>query len=126
LVPGGGGAAILDGFAAPLGPLPALPGPPGLVGPDGTPLIPDVPTPAEPVLGEPAVLPLPVDEPLGLCANEFTGETRIAIAAITVADDRFIENLPLPFNDSRTRMFPDGTISGTDHCELYSSLRRSR
>jgi len=89
--------------------------------------MPDVPTPAEPVLGAPAGLPLPVDEPLGLCANVFTGETRIAIAAITaVADDRFIENLPLPFNDGRTRMFPDGTISGTDHCERYSSLRRSR
>jgi hypothetical protein len=61
LVPGGGGDASPDGFAAPLG----LFNPPGLAGPDGTPVVPCVPAPAEPALGEPAALPLllPADVP---------------------------------------------------------------
>ncbi len=64
LVPGAGGDACLDAFAAPLGSSPALFNPPGLAGPDGTPLMPCVPAPAEPALGEPAALPLllPADD----------------------------------------------------------------
>ena len=67
LVPGAGGDARLDEFAAPLGSSPALFNPPGAAGPGGTPLMPCEPAPAEPALGEPAALPLllPADEPRG-------------------------------------------------------------
>ena len=64
LVPGGGGEASFAELPAPLGSLPELLRPPALAGPDGTPLTPAVPAPAEPALGEPAALPLPVDGPL--------------------------------------------------------------
>jgi len=64
LVPGAGGEATLDELPAPLGSLPELLRPPALAGPDGTPLTPAVPAPAEPALGEPAALPLPADGPL--------------------------------------------------------------
>ena len=94
LVPGAGGAASLDEFPAPLGSWPALFNPPGLAGPEGTPLMPDVPAPADPALGEPAALPLPADDPPALCANEVTGDIRIAIAVTAmVAEALFIENL---------------------------------
>ena len=65
LVPGAGGDARLDAFAAPLGSSPALFNPPGAAGPGGTPLMPCEPAPAEPALGEPAALPLllPADDP---------------------------------------------------------------
>jgi hypothetical protein len=65
LVPGAGGDARLDAFAAPLGSSPALLSPPGAAGPGGTPLMPCDPAPAEPALGEPAALPLllPADDP---------------------------------------------------------------
>ena len=65
LVPGAGGDARLDAFAAPLGSSPALLSPPGAAGPGGTPLMPCEPAPAEPALGEPAALPLllPADDP---------------------------------------------------------------
>jgi len=65
LVPGAGGDARLDAFAAPLGSSPALLTPPTAAGPGGTPLIPCDPAPAEPALGEPAALPLllPADDP---------------------------------------------------------------
>jgi hypothetical protein len=62
LVPGG--VASFDELPAPLGSLPELFRPPALAGPDGTPLTPAVPAPAEPALGEPAALPLPADGPL--------------------------------------------------------------
>jgi hypothetical protein len=64
-VPGAGGDARLDAFAAPLGSSPALLSPPGAAGPEGTPLMPCEPAPAEPALGEPAALPLllPADDP---------------------------------------------------------------
>jgi hypothetical protein len=64
LVPAG--EASLDEFAAPLGSSPALFNPPGFAGPDGMPLILDVPAPAEPAFGEPAALLLPADGPLAL------------------------------------------------------------
>jgi len=65
LVPGAGGDASLEEFAAPLGSPPALFNPPGAAGPGGTPLVPCEPAPAEPAPGEPAALPLllPADEP---------------------------------------------------------------
>jgi hypothetical protein len=64
LVPGGGGVASLDELPAPLGSLPELFRPPAFAGPDGTPLTPDVPAPADPALGEPTALPLPAEGPL--------------------------------------------------------------
>ena len=64
LVPGGGGDATLAELPAPLGSLPELLSPPTLAGPDGTPLTPAVPAPAEPALGEPTALPLPAEGPL--------------------------------------------------------------
>jgi hypothetical protein len=70
LVPGAGlvpgtGDACLDAFPAPLGSSLALLSPPGAAGPEGTPLTPCEPAPAEPALGEPAALPLvlPPDDP---------------------------------------------------------------
>src|ERR1700716_1612005 len=95
LVPGGSGAASFDELPAPLGSLPELFSPPALAGPDGTPLTPAVPAPAEPALGEPAALPLPADGPLALpllappalCANETTGPARIAIAMMDAVTD---------------------------------------
>jgi len=52
LVPGAGGAATFAELPAPLGSLPELLSPPALAGPDGTPLTPAAPAPAEPALGE--------------------------------------------------------------------------
>jgi hypothetical protein len=106
LAPGAGGEASLDAFPAPLGSSPALFNPPGLAGPGGTPLMPEVPAPAEPApgepapaLGEPAALPLPADDaPPPLCANAATGDIRIAIAAI--AETIFMET---SFRNQRQR-----------------------
>ena len=65
-----------------------------LPAPDGIPPTPAVPTPTEPALGEPTVLPAPAEDPLAappvlpplappvLCADEMTVDTRIAIALI--------------------------------------------
>src|SRR4051794_24572744 len=64
LVPGGGGEVPFAELPAPLGSLPALLRPPTLAGPDGTPLTPAVPAPAEPALGDPAALPVPAEAPL--------------------------------------------------------------
>jgi hypothetical protein len=100
LVPGAGGEARLDAFAAPLGSSPALLAPPGAAGPGGTPLMPCEPAPAEPALGELAALPLllPADDPPAdppeLWANEAIGDVNIAIAATAAAADAsFIGNL---------------------------------
>jgi hypothetical protein len=96
LVPGGGEATLAE-FPVPLGSLPELLRPPALAGPDGTPLTPAVPAPAEPALGEPAAVPEPADGPLAappalpplappaLCANEPAGNIKIASAAIAAA-----------------------------------------
>jgi hypothetical protein len=62
LVPGASGT--FAEFPAPLGSLPELFNPPTLAGPDGTPLMPEVPAPAEPALGDPAALPVPAVAPL--------------------------------------------------------------
>jgi hypothetical protein len=102
LVPGAGGEASLDALPAPLGSSPALFAPPGLAGPRGTPLMPEVPAPAEPALGEPAALPLPPDDdPPPLCANEAAGDIRIAIAMI--AELIFME---ISFAESTTAPCP--------------------
>jgi hypothetical protein len=100
LVPGAGGDARLDAFAAPLGSSPALLSPPRAAGPGGTPLMPCEPAPAEPALGEPAALPLllpandPPADPPELWAKEATGNTSIVIAATAAAADAsFIGNL---------------------------------
>ena len=99
LVPGGGGDATLAELPAPLGSLPALLSPPALAGPDGTPLTPAVPAPAEPALGEPTALPLPAEGPLAvppvlapplvplLCASELAEPARSAITITDVATD---------------------------------------
>jgi hypothetical protein len=120
LVPGGGGVATLAELPAPLGSLPELFRPPALAGPDGTPLTPAVPAPAEPALGEPAALPEPADGPLAappalpppappaLCANEPAGTIKIASAAMAAAVNvLFIGKLRLEFNDDSCARFPD-------------------
>src|SRR3954466_9950045 len=99
LVPGGGGVASLDELPAPLGSLPELFRPPAFAGPDGTPLTPDVPAPADPALGEPTALPLPAEGPLAAppalpplappppCAWGIIGKVKIAIAVIAAVTD---------------------------------------
>ena len=120
LVPGGGGAATFAEFPAPLGSLPELLRPPTLAGPDGTPLTPAVPAPAEPALGEPTALPLPADGPLAappaLCANELTENIKKVIAAsASVADADagalVIANSLLELNDNDCRRFPGPNLS---------------
>lgn len=64
LVPGAGGVASLEALPTPDGSLPELFKPPTLAGPDGTPLTPAVPAPAEPAFGEPTALLLPAEGPL--------------------------------------------------------------
>jgi hypothetical protein len=86
LVPSGGDELNLPELPAPLGSLPELLRPPALAGPDGTPLTPAVPAPAEPAFGEPAALPL-VDEPPEVCAGAATGPARIAIAMSEAVTD---------------------------------------
>jgi hypothetical protein len=103
LVPGGGGEATFAELPAPLGSLPELLRPPTLAGPDGTPLTPAVPAPAEPAFGEPTALPEPAEGPLAappallpVCANELTGATSSVIATMdAVTDSLVIANLPL-------------------------------
>jgi hypothetical protein len=96
LVPGGGGDATLAELPAPLGSLPALLSPPALAGPDGMPLTPAVPAPAEPALGEPTALPPPAEGPLAappalaplpLCASELAEPARSAIAITDIVTD---------------------------------------
>jgi hypothetical protein len=128
LVPGGGGMVNFAELPAPLGSFPELLRPPTLPGPDGTPLMPAVPAPAEPAFGEPAALPLPADGPLAappalppppaepppVCANELTGPIRIASATNdAVTGILVIGNLALRFNDSACGWFRIGTISAT-------------
>jgi hypothetical protein len=96
LVPGGGGDATLAELPALLGSLPELLSPPALAGPDGTPLTPAVPAPAEPALGEPTALPVPAEGPLAappalaplpLCASELAEPARSAIAITDIVTD---------------------------------------
>jgi hypothetical protein len=93
--------------------------PPGAAGPDGTPLTPCEPAPAEPALGEPAALPLllpPDDAPPALWPNDATGNIRIVIAATAAAADAsFIENLPFLSNDGAPALVPAGTKPPPDH-----------
>jgi hypothetical protein len=79
VAPGADGDACLEAFPAPLGSSLALLSPPGAAGPEGTPLTPCEPAPADPALGEPAALPLalppddPPEDPPELWAWEATG-----------------------------------------------------
>jgi hypothetical protein len=84
-----GGETDFEALPAPLGSLIELLRPPALAGPDGTPLVADVPAPAEPALGEPAAEPVPAEAPLAappalappaLCADALTGNIRTAAA----------------------------------------------
>jgi hypothetical protein len=114
LVPGEGGDASFDELPAPLGSLPELLRPPALAGPDGTPLTPAVPAPAEPAFGEPAALPLPADGPLAAppalppllpppdWANELTGPSKIAMATIEAVSDILVIAIS-PFTIQRHR-----------------------
>jgi hypothetical protein len=120
LVPGGGGEAIFAEFPAPLGSSPELLRPPTLAGPDGTPLTPAVPAPAEPALGEPTGLPLPADGPLAAppapCANELTENIKKVIAvSVSAADadagDLVTANSLLEFNNNDCRRFPGTSLS---------------
>jgi hypothetical protein len=119
LVPGGGGDASFDELPAPLGSLPELFSPPAFAGPEGTPLTPAVPAPAEPALGEPTALPLPADGPLAappalpppappaLCALARTGEIKIAIAVIAAVTDVLVIGVSfLEINDPARCWFP--------------------
>jgi hypothetical protein len=63
LVLGGGGGATLAALPMPLGSLIELLAPPTLPGPEGMPLTPVVPAPAEPALGVPMALPDPAAVP---------------------------------------------------------------
>jgi hypothetical protein len=83
LVLGGGGGATLDALPMPLGSLPELLLPPTLPGPDGMPLTPVVPAPAEPAFGVPMALPDPAAVPPApaFWANDAAGAIRMAITA---------------------------------------------
>jgi len=65
LLLGGGGGGTLAALPMPLGSLIELLPPPTLPGPDGMPLTPVVPAPAEPALGVPMALPDPAPVPPG-------------------------------------------------------------
>jgi hypothetical protein len=104
LVPRGGGVAIFAELPAALESMPELLKPPALDGPDGTPLT----APADPALGEPAVLPLAADGPLAappaLCPNELTGnskrtDTASAADALVIANS--LRSFPSGFNGDR-------------------------
>ena len=133
LVPGAGGAATFAELPAPLGSLPELLRPPAFARPDGTPLTPAVPAPAEPALGEPAALPVPADGPQAappalppappappppppLCANECIGPMRSAMARIDAVTDILVIGISVvgiflsDSNDSTRCSFHDGTI----------------
>jgi hypothetical protein len=84
LVLGGAGGGTLAALPMPLGSLTELLTPPTLPGPDGMPLTPVVPAPAEPALGVPTVLPdpaaVPPDAP-AFCANELKDPIKVAATA---------------------------------------------
>jgi hypothetical protein len=119
-VPGGGGDAALDALPAPLGSLIELLRPPALAGPDGTPLVADVPAPAEPALGVLAAEPAPADAPAlplappalpppalpppppppELCANALMGNIRIAAATRVARIERLVIEISLSISTS--------------------------
>src|SRR5207302_341533 len=112
LVPGAGGGESFAELRPPLGSLAELFSPPELAGPDGTPLTPEVPAPAEPAFGEPTALLVPPEGPLAapalpppplppppLCANEQVGCARIAMAIIDAVRDILVIGQS-PFRDS--------------------------
>jgi hypothetical protein len=92
LVLGGGGGGTLAALPMPLGSLTELLTPPTLPGPDGMPLTPVVPAPAEPALGVPTALPdpaaVPPDAPV-FWANDVTGVLKMMIAVSAMAVEVF-------------------------------------
>jgi hypothetical protein len=119
----------LEEFPAPLGSSLELFKPPTLAGPDGTPLNPDVPAPAEPAFGEPAAVLLPVEGPLAappalappapppllapppLWASDMTGKARITAAVTTILVNIIvIGDLLFCGNGSAASWFLSGTI----------------
>jgi hypothetical protein len=87
LVLGGGGGGTFDALPMPLGSLTELLTPPTLPGPDGMPLTPVVPAPAEPALGVPTALPDPAAVPPGapvFCANELKDPIKLAATASAI------------------------------------------
>jgi hypothetical protein len=129
LVPRGVGTATFAELPAPLGSLPELLRPPAFAGPDGTPLTPAVPAPAEPALGEPTALPLPADGPLAappalppplapppLCANECIGPMTSTMAMIDAVADILVIGISFLDSNGSTRcQFRGGTISLPRH-----------
>jgi hypothetical protein len=108
LVPGAGGWVSFTELPAPVGSLTELFKPPALAGPDGTPLTPAVPAPAEPAFGEPAGLALPAAPPPPACANELTGNARMTSAAsvaVIGADSLDTAKLLSEFNDDSCGWF---------------------
>src|SRR5258707_4602420 len=86
LVLGGGGGATLAALPMPLGSLTELLTPPTLPGPDGMPLTPVVPAPAEPAFGVPAALPDPAALPAPVFwANDGLAAIRMVASASAVA-----------------------------------------
>jgi len=129
LVPGDGGVASLDELPAPLGSFPELVRPAAFAGPDGTPLVLDVPAPAVPALGVPTALGLPADGPLAAapaplappppappepppppCAKATEAPARNANAMQVESDNLVIERSPFVLSTSMTKA-RSGTIS---------------
>jgi hypothetical protein len=92
LVLGGGGGGTLAALPMPLGSLTELLTPPTLPGPDGMPLTPVVPAPAEPAFGVPMAPPdpaaVPPDAP-EFWANELKDPINVAATAIAMVVEVF-------------------------------------
>src|SRR5258708_35164582 len=92
LVLGGGGGGTLAALPMPLGSLTELLTPPTLPGPDGMPLTPVVPAPAEPAFGVPMAPPdpaaVPPDAPV-FWANELKDPISVAATAIAMVVEVF-------------------------------------
>jgi hypothetical protein len=92
LVLGGGGGGTLAALPMPLGSLTELLTPPTLPGPEGMPLTPVVPAPAEPALGvltpPPDPAAVPPDAPV-FWANELTDPANVAATAIAMVVEVF-------------------------------------
>jgi hypothetical protein len=90
LVLGGGGGGTFDALPMPLGSLTELLTPPALPGPDGMPLTPVVPAPAEPAFGVPTALPDPAAVPAPVFwANDGPGTIRMVTSASAVVERIF-------------------------------------
>ena len=149
LVPGDPGEASLEELPAPLGSLTALLRPPAFAGPEGTPLTPAVPAPAEPALGLPTALRLPAAAPLAAppalappppapleppppppppppCARAAVEPAAShMIATHILKDNLVIQNLPSPFNRYGRAPFRNELGSRTIDAERSTSSVRA-